>query len=58
MPDVPLWLSWVWLPAKPGQTLQQRFIVSTAARSGNTIKRTGKRRGKIDWTLFPLVSRN
>ena len=57
LPGVPLWLSWVWLPAKTGDKQEQRFIVSTVPRTAQVIKRTGKRRWKIEALFKTLKSR-
>ena len=56
LPGVPLWVSWVWLPAKVGDQHQQRFIVSTVPRTGAIIKRTGKRRWKVEALFKTLKS--
>ena len=57
LPGVPLWVSWIWLPAKKGDAQQQRFIVSTVPRTGPVIKRTGRRRWKIEALFKTLKSR-
>lgn len=56
LPGVPLWVSWVWLPAKKGDQQEQRFIVSTVPRTGAVIKRNGKRRWKIEALFKTLKS--
>jgi Transposase DDE domain len=57
LPDVDLWVSWVWLPAKKSDAQEQRFIVSTVPRSGRVIKGTGRRRWKIEALFKTLKSR-
>ena len=57
LPGVDLWVSWVWLPAKKGDTQEQRFIVSTVPRTGRVIQGTGRRRWKIEALFKTLKSR-
>lgn len=55
--DLPLWLYWVWLPAKQGQRQEQRFLVSSRSRTPRTAKQTGRRRWKIEALFKTLKSR-
>lgn len=57
LPEVPLWVAWVWLPTKDGQREEQRFVVSTVYRTASSIKRTGRRRWKIEALFKVLKSR-
>ena len=57
LPGVSLWVTWVWLPAKKGEAQERRFIVSTVPRTAQVIKRTGKRRWKIEALFKTLKSR-
>ncbi|ULH15971.1 transposase [Deinococcus sp. KNUC1210] len=57
LPGVPLWITWVWLPAKKGDAQERRFIVSTVPRTTQVIKRSGKRRWKIEALFKTLKSR-
>ena len=57
LPGVPLWVTWVWLPAKKGDAQERRFIVSTVPRTAQVIQRTGKRRWKIEALFKTLKSR-
>lgn len=57
MPDVNLWLYWIWLPAKTGEKRVQRFIVSSRERTPQVARQTGKRRWKIEALFKTLKSR-
>jgi len=57
LPGVSLWVTWVWLPAKKGDAQERRFIVSTVPHTAQVIKRTGKRRWKIEALFKTLKSR-
>uniref|UniRef100_UPI000A58F31C transposase n=1 Tax=Deinococcus murrayi TaxID=68910 RepID=UPI000A58F31C len=55
--DLPLWLYWVWLPAKQGERQEQRFLVSSRQRTPRTAQQTGRRRWKIEALFKTLKSR-
>ncbi|WP_084046106.1 transposase [Deinococcus hopiensis] len=55
--DLPLWLYWIWLPAKQGERQEQRFLVSSHRRTPRTAKQTGRRRWKIEALFKTLKSR-
>ncbi|OOV15380.1 hypothetical protein BXU09_12710 [Deinococcus sp. LM3] len=57
LPDLQLWLYWVWLPAKKGEKREQRFIVSSRQRTPQTARQTGRRRWKIEALFKTLKSR-
>ena len=57
LPDLQLWLYWLWLPAKKGETREQRFLVSSRQRTPQTAKQTGRRRWKIEALFKTLKSR-
>jgi hypothetical protein len=52
LPGVPIWVCWIWLKTKTGK--EQRFVISTAPRSPAVIRKTGKRRWKIE-TFFKTL---
>jgi len=56
LPEVSLWVTWVWPPAKKGEAQERRFIVSTVPCTAQVIERTGKRRWKIE-ALFKTLKR-
>lgn len=52
-----LWLYWVWLPrANQGQP-EQRFVVTNRWRTPTTVRKTGRRRWKIEALFKTLKSR-
>ncbi|MFC6801457.1 transposase [Deinococcus caeni] len=57
LPDLQLWLYWIWLPAKKGEKREQRFIVSSRQRTPQTARQTGRRRWKIEALFKTLKSR-
>lgn len=57
LPDLQVWLYWIWLPAKKGEQREQRFIVSSRQRTPQTVKHTGRRRWKIEALFKTLKSR-
>ena len=57
LPDLQLWLYWIWLPAKKGEKREQRFIVSSRERTPQTARQTGRRRWKIEALFKTLKSR-
>ena len=57
VPDLDLWLYWIWLPAKKGEDREQRFIVSSRERTPQVAKQTGRRRWKIEALFKTLKSR-
>jgi len=55
LPDVPIRVCWIWLKTKTGK--EQRFVISTALHSPAVIRKTGKRRWKIEAFFKTLKSR-
>ena len=52
-----LWLYWVWLPkADHGQPMQ-RFVITNRCRTSTTVRKTGRRRWKIEALFKTLKSR-
>ncbi|WP_456318871.1 transposase [Deinococcus rhizophilus] len=57
LPQIPLWLYWVWLPTKTGRGKEKRYVVSTVQWTPSTIRKKGRRRWRIEALFKTLKSR-
>ena len=57
LPQIPLWLYWVWLPTKTGKGKEKRYVVSTIRWTPSTIRKKGRRRWRIEALFKTLKSR-
>ena len=57
LPQIPLWLYWVWLPTSTGRGKEKRYVVSTVRWTPSTIRKKGRRRWKIEALFKTLKSR-
>lgn len=52
-----LWVSWVWLPGRKQDTREQRFLITNQRRSVQSVRKSGRRRWKIEALFKTLKSR-
>ena len=52
-----LWLYWVWLPRADHGEPMQRFVITNRRRTSTTVRKTGRRRWKIEALFKTLKSR-
>jgi hypothetical protein len=57
LPDLDLWVYWIWLPANQNGERIQRFVITNRQRHPQTVRTFGRRRWKIEALFKTLKSR-
>lgn len=57
LPDLDLWVYWIWLPANQKGERIQRFVITNRQRHPQTVRTFGRRRWKIEALFKTLKSR-